>query len=95
MLIRFVKLTFRQQEVENFKIVFSKAQPLISKFPGCQHVELLNDLNQSNVFFTLSHWESEEHLENYRHSELFKTTWAQTKPLFDDAPEAWSVEKVS
>jgi hypothetical protein len=29
-------------------------------------------------------------LENYRNSDLFKTTWAATKALFNDKPMAFS-----
>ena len=39
-------------------------------------------------------WESEEDLENYRKSELFTEVWDFTKQLFNDKPEAWSVDKL-
>ncbi len=42
--------------------------------------------------FTYSYWESEAHLNTYRHSDLFRETWAKTKVLFADKPEAWSIE---
>ena len=32
-------------------------------------------------------------LENYRNSALFKNVWAKTKVLFNDKPQAWSVNK--
>lgn len=43
--------------------------------------------------FTLSHWESEENLEQYRQSELFKSTWAKTKVLFREKAQAWTLEE--
>jgi heme-degrading monooxygenase HmoA len=46
------------------------------------------------VFFTYSFWNAEANLEQYRNSELFKAVWAETKPLFNAKPEAWSVDKV-
>jgi heme-degrading monooxygenase HmoA len=46
------------------------------------------------VFFTYSYWETEQDLENYRNSELFDTVWSFTKKLFNDKPEAWSVDKL-
>ena len=33
-------------------------------------------------------------LENYRNSELFDTVWSFTKKLFNNKPEAWSVNKL-
>jgi heme-degrading monooxygenase HmoA len=54
-------------------------------------VKLLNEINHSNIFFTYSIWDSEEHLNNYRKSELFANVWEKTKVLFDAKPEAWSV----
>ena len=61
--------------------------------------QLLKDRKQlaalPNVFFTLSFWENEEALNAYRDSELFKTTWAKTKILFSDKPQAWTTEVVS
>jgi heme-degrading monooxygenase HmoA len=62
---------------------------------GCQHLELLRDVASPNVFFTLSFWENEVDLNAYRHSELFKTTWAKTKVLFSDKPQTWTTEAVS
>jgi hypothetical protein len=34
-------------------------------------------------------------LEAYRSSELFEQTWAETKILFDDRPQAWSTHVVA
>jgi heme-degrading monooxygenase HmoA len=47
------------------------------------------------VFFTFSIWENEEALENYRQSELFRSTWSKTKVLFSDKPNAWTVDLIS
>jgi heme-degrading monooxygenase HmoA len=46
------------------------------------------------VFFTYSFWETEQDLENYRQSALFDEVWTFTKKLFNDKPEAWSVDKL-
>ena len=66
---------------------------MIRSFDGCSHLELWQQAGTSNVFFTYSWWESEDHLNKYRFSELFKDTWAKTKALFAAKPEAWSVEQ--
>lgn len=91
MIKRIVKLTFRAEEVDNFKSIFEATNESIRTFPGCQHLELLQCTNPENIFFTYSFWENENALEQYRQSELFKTTWSKTKVLFADKPEAWSL----
>jgi heme-degrading monooxygenase HmoA len=42
----------------------------------------------------LSFWETEEALELYRSSELFRSTWAKTKLLFDEKPQANSYSSI-
>jgi heme-degrading monooxygenase HmoA len=94
MLFRIVRMTFRPGETEAFQAIFRQSQPLIRAFPGCQHVELLRDIDDPCVFSTLSRWDNAEALENYRQSDLFRRTWAQTKVLFADRPQAFSMERV-
>ncbi len=94
MIKRIVKLTFKPEKVEIFKALFEERKEQIRHFAGCQYLELLQDKHQSNIFFTYSFWSSEADLNNYRHSEFFKDTWEKTKTLFDDKPEAWTVESV-
>jgi quinol monooxygenase YgiN len=92
MIKRIVKLTFRPEEISAFLEVFETSKAKIRASEGCQHLELWRAKAPDNVLFTYSYWESEAHLNKYRHSELFKATWAKTKILFADKPEAWSVE---
>ncbi len=92
MIKRIVKLTFKNEFVETFLRIFDLSKNKIRAFEGCNHLELWRQTSDSGVFFTYSYWDSEESLNNYRNSELFKKTWAKTKVLFDDKPQAWSVE---
>ncbi len=93
MIKRIVKLTFRPEAVDAFiSEVFEKSKIQIRVFPGCLHMELLRNIAEPNVLFTLSMWENELALDTYRHSELFKDTWAKTKVLFLEKAEAWSTE---
>lgn len=94
MIIRIVKMTFREDFSETFKEFSASIKDTIKSFDGCSHLDIYRDIHNSNVFFTYSHWESEEHLNRYRDSGFFKTTWAKTKQWFADKPEAWSVEKL-
>lgn len=94
MIKRFVKMTFKPENIERFKDIFNASKNLITAMEGCNHVELLQDISNPNIFFTLSIWEDPKYLEAYRQSELFEGVWAKTKILFDDKPEAWSLKCV-
>ena len=91
MIIRIVKMTFEPEKVADFLKIFDASKQLIRNMKGCDHLELLNDINTSNIFFTYSHWLTESDLNNYRTSELFDSVWAKTKILFASKAEAWSV----
>lgn len=91
-MIRIVKMEFDPVHVDAFQQLFAKRKERIAGFPGCQGVQLLQDIQHPNIFFTYSHWESPGHLEQYRQSDLFKDTWQLTKALFGGKPAAWSVE---
>ena len=94
MFVRIVKMSFHPEHVDTFLSIFDKKKEAIRNNPGCNLLELYRDKTNPNIFFTYSYWEAEQDLENYRNSELFTTVWAQTKALFNDKPEAWSVDKV-
>ena len=94
MLIRYVRMTFQEEKVAHFLKVFDESKEQIRAMEGCQYLELMRDKNQPSVFMTHSHWLSEDNLNNYRNSELFKSVWAKTKVLFADKPVAFSVESV-
>lgn len=91
MIIRVVRLTFHPEKVGEFTAIFAESRALIRGSEGCKGVRLLRDAASPNVFFTISEWESEGHLDTYRHSELFRTTWARTKLLFAAPPLAHSL----
>lgn len=91
MITRVVKMTFKPESVQGFKEIFYASQKLIREFEGCNRVDLMRDLNNECVFFTLSYWDSEEDLNSYRQSYLFKNTWSKVKPLFSEKAEAWSL----
>ncbi|MCE7057418.1 antibiotic biosynthesis monooxygenase [Algoriphagus sp. AGSA1] len=94
MLIRIVRMTFKPEAVEDFLENFNSNKKLIRNFPGCHLLELWQDENDKNIFLTHSHWESEEKLNQYRDSDLFKSIWAFTKTLFSEKPIAFSSKKI-
>ena len=95
MIKRLVKLTFQADKTDEFIAIFEASKDKIRAMSGCQHVELLRDATTSNIFFTLSLWDTEGSLNVYRQSDLFRTTWAKTKVLFSDKPAAWTTTMIS
>jgi heme oxygenase (mycobilin-producing) len=91
MITRIVKMTFREEEVEAFKVLFEERKAMIRNFEGCTHLQLWQDQHNPAVFFTYSLWDSEEHLDQYRASHFFDDTWSLTKQKFAARPEAWTV----
>ena len=95
MLIRIVKIEFREDLIPNFKALFAEVSPKIRNFEGCTHLELWQDQDNPSIVFTHSHWQSPKDLENYRQSDFFADTWSKTKKLFGEKPKAWSVERIA
>lgn len=93
-MIRIVKLSFKPEHREDFIRFLDIHKDKIRHFPGCKGLVLLNDIMDRDIFFTYSHWNSGDDLENYRSSELFTGVWAVVKPWFREKPEAWSVEEM-
>jgi len=91
MIIRIVQMTFAQENIATFQSLFAERKSRIRHFDGCLHLELWQDAQRPEIFFTYSHWMSEHHLNHYRYSSFFKETWGLTKALFAAAPQAWSV----
>ena len=93
MIVRIVKLTFQQNKLAEFENIFHSSKTKIRNQPGCQHLELLKDIDKPNIYMTYSYWDNPQDLEDYRNSDLFKSIWKETKALFSDKPEAWSVNQ--
>ena len=94
MIIRIVKMTFREDEVDTFLEMFHSIKQKIRDFEGVEQLELYRDKNDINVFFTYSVWGDLHQLEHYRRSDLFKGVWTKTRTLFKEKAEAWSVDKL-
>ena len=95
MIIRIVKLSFHTEFIPDFKTIFEENKQKIISQKGCSRLEMLKDIKDVNVIFTYSCWDSEDDLNNYRNSELFKDVWSKSKILFNKKPEAWSTKKIN
>lgn len=95
MLIRIVKLSFHEENIPIFLDNFESVKNSIRNYPGNCLLELYQDKTNPSIFFTYSFWESEDDLENYRKSPFFNEVWDFTKKLFNDKPQAWSVNRLA
>lgn len=93
MLIRIVKMKFRQDCISDFQAHFEAHKELIRNFEGCHYLKVLQQKDDATVWMTYSHWDNEAALNKYRDSELFGAVWKQTKLWFADKPQAWSFDQ--
>jgi quinol monooxygenase YgiN len=91
---RVVKLTLHPEHIEAFKKIFASHKMHIAQFEGCIELNAYQDNKQPEVFFTISRWQSEQHLDNYRYSDFFKSLWSVVKPMFAAKAAAYSMTVV-
>ncbi len=84
-------MTFIPEKVEDFLKVFNESKDYIRSYPGCIQMQLLKDIQQNNIYYTYSHWETEEALNHYRNSSRFRDIWMNTKVNFQAKAEATSL----
>lgn len=85
-------MQFTEAGVAGFLANFEEVKDKIRGFEGCEYLELWQDKQAPNTFFTYSQWLDESYLNQYRQSNLFKETWAFTKARFAAKAQAWSVD---
>ena len=93
MITRIVQLPIdpKCKEGEAFIRLFDKYKAQIAGAEGCLGVKMLRS---DEHFFTYSRWESEAHLNAYRHSTVFEEVCPQTTALFSGKPKAWTCEEL-
>ena len=94
MLIRIVKMIFKEELIAEFQTDMQHNVPLIRATEGCEYLQILRDKKNPNMFFTYSHWKDETSLNNYRNSGFFAEIWPKAKAKFAEKPEAWSVDQL-
>ncbi len=94
MITRIVKMKFQEIYINDFKDFTLEIKHVIHNQEGCTYLDILQDTEQPNIFFTYSRRNSENDLNNYRKSDFFRNIWTKTKEWFSEKPEAWSLEEV-
>jgi heme-degrading monooxygenase HmoA len=85
---------FKEEHLPSFFKMFENVKQKIRNQPGCIDLEMLQDRNSKGMVFTYSHWESEDDLNAYRHTEMFGVVWKETKSYFEGKPEAWTLKSL-
>jgi heme oxygenase (mycobilin-producing) len=93
MITRIVRMHFTDAGVEEFLEIFNVHMKSIRNFPGCSHLQLLQDADDPLCFSTLSYWDKQESLDNYKNSELFAKVWGRVKTLFSQRSQAFSLQE--
>ena len=75
-------MSFHEENIPAFMENFELMKTHIRNAPGNRFLELYQDKNNPCILFTYSYWA------------LFDEVWTFTKKLFNDKPEAWSVDKL-
>ena len=66
MFVRIVKMSFHEENIPAFLENFESIKHKIRNAEGNRFLELYQDKNNKEIFFTYSYWETEEDLENYK-----------------------------
>lgn len=85
---------FKEDAVADFHRMFQKKKQTIKAQDGCNYLELIEGITDKTIISTYSIWESQEHLDAYRHSTFFGETWKETKSYFRMKAEARSYHLV-
>jgi len=95
MITRIVMLNFQPEKIAEFLEIFNQNKQVLAKIDGCIHLEIFKSTSDIDTYFTISNWQSEEHLERYRQSEFFKEIWSKVKPLFNNKAQAWTLKTLN
>lgn len=91
MILRIVRMEFKEEAVPDFLAVFAQFKDQIRNQPGCSELRLMVDADHANVYYTHSHWRHIDDLNRYRESATFQAVWPLTKQHFSAPPKAYSL----
>jgi heme-degrading monooxygenase HmoA len=78
-----------------FLDIFETVKKQIRACEGCRGLEVLRSQDNGSIsVWTISLWESENALQLYRTSPLFKQTWSEVKLLFSGKAKAWTLTSI-
>lgn len=95
MIKRIVRLTLKDNTSKAaFEEIYNRRNPHKNGVQGCHDVKVMKDVNEENIYYTVSTWESNDDLEAYRHSDYFKETWPMVKAHLATRAKAFSLMEI-
>lgn len=95
MITRIVHLHIHTHRIQEALHILEQNIASIRKMHGCREVNLFRDAHRSGLLMSISVWQSEADLNNYRQSAFFQDFWRQLKTTFAEPARAWSFEEVN
>lgn len=90
MIVRIVHMEFLPEKRAAFLALFEQYKADIAAQPGCRDLKLAEDVTNTSNISTVSVWDGQQDLDDYRKSALFAQVWPATKALFAAPPTAHS-----
>ncbi len=79
MIVRVVHLPADPEKFDELAELYERGAKVVRSWPGALKLELFHDSEEPYTLVTISHWESEEALQDYRHSEYFRGFWPKVR----------------
>lgn len=92
MIVRIVHMFFHPNALHEILPLIQRQIRAVEAFPGCIAVKLFRDTNNPDHLCTISIWEDQGALEDYRHSSQFVEVWSVLKRHFAKPPQAYSLK---
>lgn len=95
MIKRIVMMELLPDQEAAFLNIFNGVKKEIRSQPGCEGLEVLTSRSGGHLsVWTISLWENESNLDQYRDSDLFRQTWSAVKPLFAAKAKVWTLHSI-
>ena len=93
MLVRIVKMIFREDAIETFQQLFESRKELIRNFEGCNHLELWQDKTIRLYFLLTAFGKMKRHLTCIATLIFLMIPGYKPNNYLPAKPEAWSVNQ--
>jgi len=79
MIVRLVFLPAKPEAFDRLAELYEEGSKVVRAQKGMRKLELFHDKEDPYTLVTISHWDSDEALQAYRHSEFFKEFWPKVR----------------
>ncbi len=88
MIVRIVRLPADPAKFDELAELYKNGAKVVRSWPGSLKLELFQDADDPYTLVTISHWESEEALQDYRHSDYFRGFWPKVRASLRNSASA-------